>query len=205
MQSGSDEVLKLMHRRYDTKFFAEKIDKVHKHIPDAFVGVDVIVGMRGETDELFAEARRFLEALPVSQYHVFSYSERPGTKALGIPGKVTPQQKHERSQQILALSDKKLHTYYNIYIGQTRPVLLEHSIKGGVMHGFTDNYIRVETKPPSNSSLKGEKAGERPAKEAFPLRGGLKGSGGLDNTILPIRLGEWNEAGDALTGAICQL
>ena len=205
LQSGSDEVLKLMHRRYDTKFFAEKIDEVHKYIPDAFVGVDVIVGMRGETDELFAEARRFLEALSVSQYHVFSYSERPGTKALGIPGKVTPQQKHERSQQILALSDKKLHTYYNKYIGQTRPVLLEHSIKGGVMHGFTDNYIRVETKTPSNSSLRGEKAGERPAKEAFPLRGGLKGSGGLDNTILPIRLGEWNEAGDALTGAICQL
>ena len=173
LQSGSDEVLKLMHRRYDTKFFAQKIEEVRKYIPDAFIGVDVIVGMRGETDELFAQAREFMQALPVSQYHVFSYSERPGTKALQIPGIVTPQQKHERSQQILSISDDKLRTYYNKYKGQTRPVLLEHSIKGGVMHGFTDNYIRVEVQ-----------------------------TKGLDNTIVPVQLGEWNEKGNALTGTV---
>ena len=175
LQSGSDEVLRLMHRRYDTKFFAEKIAEVRKYIPDAFIGVDVIVGMRGETDELFAEARTFMEALPVSQYHVFSYSERPGTKALQIPGIVSPQQKHERSQQILSLSEEKLRTYYNMYKGQTRPVLLEHSHHTGILHGFTDNYIRVEIQ-------------------------GLKGSRVQDNTIVPIRLGEWNEKGDALKG-----
>ena len=173
LQSGSDEVLKLMHRRYDTKFFAQKIEEVRKYIPDAFIGVDVIVGMRGETDELFAQAREFMQALPVSQYHVFSYSERPGTKALQIPGIVTPQQKHERSQQILSISDDKLRTYYNKYKGQARPVLLEHSIKGGVMHGFTDNYIRVEVQ-----------------------------TKGLDNTIVPVQLGEWNEKGDALIGKL---
>ncbi len=173
LQSGSDEVLRLMHRRYDTKFFAQKIDEVRKYIPDAFIGVDVIVGMRGETDELFAQAYDFMQALPVSQYHVFSYSERPGTKALQIPGKVSPKQKHERSQQILSLSEEKLHTYYNIYKGQTRPVLLEHSKSTGILHGFTDNYIRVEVQ-----------------------------AKGLDNTIVPIVLGEWNEKGDALTGTV---
>ncbi|MBQ9294489.1 MAG: tRNA (N(6)-L-threonylcarbamoyladenosine(37)-C(2))-methylthiotransferase MtaB [Bacteroidaceae bacterium] len=183
LQSGSDEVLKLMHRRYDTAFFAHKIEEVRTYIPDAFIGVDVIAGMRGETDEMFAEALRFMRSLPVSQYHVFSYSERPGTKALSIPGKVTPQKKHERSQQILSLSDEKLHTYYNIYKGQMRPVLLEKptpnpSLKGSgmsIMHGFTDNYIRVETR----SNLEG-----------------------LDNAIVQVRLGEWNEKGDALIGEI---
>ena len=173
LQSGSDEVLRLMHRRYDTKFFAQKIDEVRKYIPDAFIGVDVIVGMRGETDELFAQAYDFMQALPVSQYHVFSYSERPGTKALQIPGKVSPKQKHERSQQILSLSEEKLHTYYNMYKGQTRPVLLEHSKSTGILHGFTDNYIRVEVQ-----------------------------AKGLDNTIVPVVLGEWNEKGDALTGTV---
>lgn len=178
LQSGSDEVLRLMHRRYDTKFFGEKIQEVLTYIPDAFIGVDVIVGMRGETDELFAEALNFMEAMPVSQYHVFSYSERPGTKALQIPGIVSPEQKHERSQQVLKLSDKKLRTHYNIYKGQTRPVLLEHSKNAGIMHGFTDNYIRVEVK---SQELKGK---------------------GLDNTIVQVRLGEWNEKGDALIGEI---
>ena len=220
LQSGSDEVLRLMHRRYDTAFFAEKIGQVRRYIPDAFIGVDVIVGMRGETDLLFAQSRDFMASLPVSQFHVFSYSERPGTKALEIPGNVSPEEKHERSQQILALSDEKLHTYYNIYKGQTRPVLLERppsdSPEGErILHGFTDNYIRVEVSPnpktPSSSPLKGEKAGERPAREASPLRGGLEGPGGLGgpgglaNTIVPVLLGEWNEKGDALTGAICQL
>ena len=178
LQSGSDEVLRLMHRRYDTKFFAGKIEEVRRYIPDAFIGVDVIVGMRGETDELFSQARAFMEALPVSQYHVFSYSERPGTKALEIPGIVSPEKKHERSQQILSLSNEKLRTHYNIYIGQTRPVLLEHSREVGVFHGFTDNYIRVEI----NSKFI------------------INSFRALDNTIVNVRLGGWNEKGDALAG-----
>ena len=182
LQSGSDEVLRLMRRRYDTTFFAKKIAEVRRYIPDAFIGVDVIVGMRGETERLFAESYSFMEALPVSQYHVFSYSERPGTKALEIPGIVSPEEKHERSRLVLALSDAKLHTHYNIYKGQTRPVLLEHSRKGNVLYGFTDNYVRVSLTTASASK-----------------------SGELDNTIVPICLGEWNAAGNALTGQLQNL
>ena len=111
LQSGSDEVLRLMHRRYDTTFFSEKIAEVRHYIPDAFIGVDVIAGMRGETDELFADALNFMDSLSVSQYHVFSYSERPGTKALNIPNAVTSEKKHQRTQQILNLSNNKLHTH----------------------------------------------------------------------------------------------
>ena len=178
LQSGSDEVLRLMHRRYDTAFFRSKIEEAKAIVPDAFIGVDVIVGMRGETEQLFAQALRFMQELPVSQYHVFSYSERPGTKALSIPGRVPPQEKHSRSQQVLALSQEKLHTYYNMYKGQTRPVLLEHSKEAGIMHGFTDNYIRAEVAFP---------AGERQT---------------MDNTIVRVRLGEWNAKGDALQATL---
>ena len=178
LQSGSDEVLRLMHRRYNTAFFRSKIEEVKAIVPDAFIGVDVIVGMRGETEQLFAQALRFMQELPVSQYHVFSYSERPGTKALSIPGRVPPQEKHSRSQQVLALSQEKLHTYYNMYKGQTRPVLLEHSKEAGIMHGFTDNYIRAEVAFPT---------GERQT---------------MDNTIVRVRLGEWNAKGDALQATL---
>ena len=143
LQSGSDEVLRLMHRRYDTALFADKVERIRQLMPDAFIGVDVIVGMRGETDEYFAKALDFLQRLPVSQYHVFSYSERPGTKALEIPHAVRPEQKHERSRQVLDLSRKCTHAFYNKYIGTVRPVLLEHSKRQGVLSGFTDNYIKV--------------------------------------------------------------
>ena len=98
LQSGSDEVLRLMHRRYNTALFAEKMARIRELMPDAFIGVDVIVGTRGETAELFDEAERFIDELPVSQLHVFSYSERPGTAALRIPHVVRPEEKHERSQ-----------------------------------------------------------------------------------------------------------
>ena len=172
LQSGSDEVLRLMHRRYDTALFAAKVERIHQLMPDAFIGVDVIVGTRGETEELFADSLRFMSQLDVAQYHVFSYSERPGTKALQIPHQVSPGQKHERSRQVLALSEQKLHAFYNRFRGQVRPVLLEHSRTPGLMHGFTDNYIRVE------------------------LQSGVSQP---DNVILPLRLGDWNEAGDALT------
>ena len=174
LQSGSDEVLRLMHRRYDTSLFRSKVERIKTLMPDAFIGVDVIVGTRGETQELFQEAERFLQSLPVSQLHVFSYSERPGTMALKIPHVVTPQDKHERSNRLLALSDEKLHAFYEAYRDTVRPVLLEHSRTRGVMHGFTDNYIKVELHVDPSEVKQ------------------------LDNTIVPLRLGDWNEKGDAL-------
>ena len=137
LQSGSDAVLKLMHRRYDTAFFSNKVSRVRAIMPDAFIGVDVIVGTRGETAELFDEAERFIQSLPVSQLHVFSYSERPGTAALRIPHVVRPEEKHERSQRLLAISGEKLTAFYNQYAGTTRPVLLEHSRTAGLYSGFT--------------------------------------------------------------------
>ena len=173
LQSGSDEVLRLMHRRYDTTLFEQKMNRIKELMPDAFIGVDVIVGMRGETQELFDEALAFMDRLPVSQYHVFSYSERPGTKALSIPHIVRPEEKHCRSQQVLKVSESHTRAFYNMYIGSIRPVLLEHGRRKGVMGGFTDNYIRVEV----NDSH-------------------------LDNTIVNIRLTGWNEKGDALVGEL---
>lgn len=147
LQCGSDQVLKLMHRHYDTHLFAEKIERIHQVMPDAFIGVDVIVGMRGETDELFEESYSFIKGLDISQLHVFSYSERPGTKALEIPYVVSPQTKHERSQRLLALSEEKRKTFYTRYIGTERKVLWEHAREGELMQGFTDNYIRVQQRP----------------------------------------------------------
>ena len=175
LQSGSDEVLRLMHRRYDTAFFASKVDRIHELIPDAFIGVDVIVGTRGETDELFSEARDFMEQLDISQYHVFSYSERPGTQALKIPHQVRPEEKHRRSQQILQLSDRKLHDFYRRFMGTTRPVLLERSRRRGIMYGFTDNYIKVEL----------HVSADQP-----------------DNVIVPVRLGDFSADRYALMGEI---
>ena len=175
LQSGSDEVLRLMHRRYDTTLFASKVDRIRELIPDAFIGVDVIVGTRGETDELFSEARDFMEQLDISQYHVFSYSERPGTQALKIPHQVRPEEKHRRSQQILQLSDRKLHDFYRRFMGATRPVLLERSRRRGIMYGFTDNYIKVEL----------HVSADQP-----------------DNVIVPVRLGDFSVDRYALMGEI---
>lgn len=144
LQSGSDAVLKLMRRRYDTALFRHKIEKIKEIMPHAFIGVDVIVGTRGETDELFEEARAFIDSLDISQLHVFSYSERPGTQALKIDYIVDLKTKHARSQQLLDISDQKLHAFYEAHIGQEANVLFEHTRKGGLMHGFTENYIKVE-------------------------------------------------------------
>lgn len=146
LQCGSDEVLKLMHRHYDTKLFADKISSIRQVNPDAFIGVDVIVGMRGETEELFEESFDFIKNLDISQLHVFTYSERPGTKALNIPHVVSLQSKRERSQRLLALSEEKRRAFYARYEGKVRKVLWEHARKGELMHGFTDNYIRVQQK-----------------------------------------------------------
>lgn len=144
LQSGSDAVLKLMRRRYDTALFRHKIEKIKAVMPHAFIGVDVIVGTRGETDEYFEEARNFIDSLDVTQLHVFSYSERPGTQALKINYIVDPKTKHARSQQLLDISDRKLHAFYEAHIGQKANVLFEQTRKGGMMHGFTENYIKVE-------------------------------------------------------------
>lgn len=174
LQSGSDEVLKLMRRRYDTDLFASKVKKIKETMPDAFIGVDVIVGTRGETEELFEEAYRFISGLDVTQLHVFSYSERPGTQALKIDHIVTPDEKHKRSQSLLALSDVKTQDFYARYIGQTMLVLLEKSKADAPMHGFTANYIRVE----------------------------VENDESLDNRIVEVLLGEFNEDKSALKGII---
>ena len=154
LQSGSDEVLKLMKRRYDTALFRHKIEKIKEIMPHAFIGVDVIVGTRGETDEFFEDARNFIDSLDISQLHVFSYSERPGTQALKIAHSVDPKVKHARSQQLLDISDRKLHAFYDAHIGSQAEVLFEHTRKDGRMHGFTENYIKIEI--PYNSSLVNE-------------------------------------------------
>ena len=154
LQSGSNEVLHLMRRRYERELFAEKVQEIKTLIPDAFIGVDVIVGTRGETDEFFEDARNFINSLDISQLHVFSYSERPGTQALKIAHSVDPKVKHARSQQLLDISDRKLHAFYDAHIGSQAEVLFEHTRKDGRMHGFTENYIKVEI--PYNSSLVNE-------------------------------------------------
>lgn len=144
LQSGSDEVLRLMHRRYDTKLFAHKVERIKEQMPDAFIGVDVMVGCRGERPELFDECYRFLEGLPVTQLHVFPYSERPGTRALTIPYVVDEREKKRRAHKLLTLSDEKTHSFYDQHIGQEAEVLFEKAPRGKAMHGFTTNYIRVE-------------------------------------------------------------
>ena len=147
LQSGSDTVLKLMHRHYNRQVFADKIHRIKELMPDAFIGVDVMVGCRGETPACFEETYEFLDGLDVTQLHVFPYSERPGTSALHIPYVVTDADKKMRSQRLLALSDKKTHAFYERHIGQQAEVLFEKATRGKAMHGFTKNYIRVELSP----------------------------------------------------------
>ena len=177
LQAGSDAVLKLMRRRYDTALFVSKIEKIRSLMPDAFIGVDVIVGTRGEEEAYFEEAYRFIESLDITALHVFSYSERPGTQALKIEYKVNPQEKHRRSERLLALSDVKLQAFYTRHIGTEAMVLLERPKAGCPYHGFTDNYIKVEVTDPS----------------------------ACDNMLVRVRLGEYNEAGTALQGEILSL
>ena len=167
LQSGSDEVLELMHRRYDTALFARKIKLIKEKMPDAFIGVDVMVGSRGERPEYFEDCYNFLDSLPVTQLHVFPYSERPGTAALSIPYVVDEREKKHRAHKLLKLSDEKTRAFYAAHIGQEADVLFEKAARGKAMHGFTDNYIRVELSPDQ-------------AKEEY------------DNQILRVLLGEFN-------------
>lgn len=144
LQSGSNEVLKLMKRRYDRELFAGKIAKIRELRPDAFIGVDTIVGMRGETEAYFEDARNFIENLAISQLHVFPYSERKGTKALEIPHTVSAEEKHRRVSALIDISDRKLHDFYHRFEGETRNVLFEDNKVNNSICGFTDNYIRIE-------------------------------------------------------------
>lgn len=143
LQAGSDAVLQLMKRRYDTALFRHKTEKIKQMLPHAFIGVDVIVGVRGETDEYFEQSREFIESLNISQLHVFTYSERPGTQALRIEHKVEPKVKQARSKMLLDISDKKLLAFYESQKGMRRKVLFEHTRHGNKMHGFTENYVKL--------------------------------------------------------------
>lgn len=176
LQSGSDAVLKLMHRHYDTELFRHKMETIKKVMPDAFIGVDLIVGARGETDEEFENSRRFIESLPISRLHVFTYSERPGTKALNIDYVVSPEEKHKRTRIMLALSEKKLLDFSHQFEGTVRPVLIEHNRKGHPVNGFTDNYLKVVI-PDTDASE-------------------------IDNHILPVRIIETINDGEEMKGEI---
>lgn len=145
LQAGSDEVLRLMNRRYDTRLFASRIELIRKLMPDAFIGVDVIAGARGETEEEWQRGLRFIESLPVTRLHVFPYSERPGTKALQIGHVVDQHTKHLRAARLAEVSDAKLADFISRQVGKTARVLWEHPTHGSdTMHGFTENYVRVE-------------------------------------------------------------
>lgn len=173
LQSGSDAVLKLMHRRYDSALFAHKINLIKEYMPDAFIGVDVMVGTRGETPEFFEETYDFLNSLDVTHLHVFPYSERPSTAALRIPYVVSDKDKKLRSKRLIEMSDVKTQTFYAKYIGAEAEVLFEKATRGKAMHGFTKNYIRVEL-PAAQSSDE------------------------LDNQLIRVRLGDFNHDKTAL-------
>ena len=174
LQAGSDEVLKLMRRHYDTALFRHKIELVRQAMPHAFIGVDLITGARGETPELFEKSYGFVESLDISRLHVFPYSERPSTKALEIDGVVSQEEKHRRTNRMLRLSEAKWAEFASRFSGTVRPVLLEQPQgEGKPMAGFTDNYLRVEVD------------GATPD---------------LDNTIVPVVLGKPDAAQELMSG-----
>jgi threonylcarbamoyladenosine tRNA methylthiotransferase MtaB len=145
LQAGTDEVLKLMKRRYTTGLFAQKISKIRELLPEAFIGVDVIVGMNGETRELFEKAFQFIYSLDISELHVFPYSERKNTHALKIGQVVPVEERRQRAQRLITLSDMKQKDFYRRNIGRSETVLFENEKTRGCMQGWTANYIKVET------------------------------------------------------------
>ena len=179
LQSGSDEVLRLMHRRYDKQLFAHKIELIKQKMPDAFIGVDVMVGCRGERPELFEECYDFLDSLDVTQLHVFPYSERPGTAALRIPYIVDEKEKKARCRKLIALSQTKTEAFYARHIGCEMEVLLEKAPRGKAMHGFTQNYIRTEI-------------AAREARQEY------------DNTLVKLRLTGFNHDKSALVATFAE-
>lgn len=174
LQSGNDDVLKLMHRHYDTALFRSKVEKIRTTMPHAFIGVDLIVGARGETPERFELSRQFVESLDISRLHIFTYSERPGTKALNIEHVVDQAEKHRRTRIMLDISERKLRDFSNRFIGTTRPVLLEHPRRNKPMSGFTDNYLKVE----------------------------VSASAQLSNQVTPVTLDALSESGEEITGTL---
>lgn len=172
LQSGSDAVLELMRRHYRTDLFRHKVEMIREVMPHAFIGVDLIVGARGETIERYEESRRFVESLDISRLHVFPYSERPGTRALGIDHVVDQHDKHVRSREMINISERKLDEFANRFTGTVRPVLIEHREKGKMMSGFTDNYLRVE----------------------------IDANNALANKVVPVRLVEWE--GEVMRGVV---
>ncbi len=144
LQSGSDEILRKMRRRYNTKLFRQRIERIKEFIPDAFIGIDVIVGFPGETDQLFEQTYNFLESLPFSFLHIFPYSDRPGTPASQMPDKVPPEKKQQREKQLKNLSNLRHKDFYIQHLGKSYNVLFEARNNDGKILGFTDNYIRVE-------------------------------------------------------------
>lgn len=172
LQSGSDAVLELMRRHYRTDLFRHKVEMIREAMPHAFIGVDLIVGARGETIERYEESRSFVESLDISRLHVFPYSERPGTRALGIDHVVDQHDKHVRSREMINISERKLDEFANRFTGTVRPVLIEHREKGKMMSGFTDNYMRVE----------------------------IDANNALANKVVPVRLVEWQ--GEVMKGVV---
>lgn len=145
LQAGTDEVLQLMKRRYTTSLFAHRISKIRELLPDAFIGVDLIAGMNGETAELFEKAFQFINSLDISELHVFPYSERKNTRALKIAGIVPVEERRHRAQLLIKLSEHKLKAFYERNIGKSETVLFENEKSKGFMQGWTANYIKVET------------------------------------------------------------
>ena len=145
IQSGCNEILKLMSRRYKREIFENRVKTIKSMMPHACIGADVIIGFPGETDDMFSDTFNFLESMEISYLHVFSYSERRNTKAILMPGKVSPKDKDRRSKALIELSNKKRDTFYSQNSGQSFKVLFESSQTKGKMVGYTTNYIKVET------------------------------------------------------------
>lgn len=145
LQSGSDTLLKLMKRRYAREIYTNRVEQIKRMMPDACIGVDVIVGFPGETDEHFLETYHYLNELPISYLHVFTYSERPNTEAIDLPDPVPMKIRNKRSKMLRGLSVKKRRAFYESQIGKELTVLLEGENKHGLMYGFTENYVKVQT------------------------------------------------------------
>jgi threonylcarbamoyladenosine tRNA methylthiotransferase MtaB len=145
LQSGSDDILKAMRRRYRTDLYRQRVMKIKSVMPEACIGADVITGFPGESEKLFEETRAFILDLPVSYLHVFTYSERDNTTALRISETVDMDKRNERTKILRLISEKKKRSFYNDFVGTSRTVLWEAQEDEGMMYGFTDNYIRVKT------------------------------------------------------------
>lgn len=144
LQSGSNEILAAMKRRYKRELYADRVAHIRAVMPDACIGVDVIVGFPGETEAHFMETYRFLQELPVSYLHVFTYSERDNTPAIDLPGAVPVAERKRRNKMLRVLSAKKIRAFYDAQIGKTETVLFEHENRNGFLHGYTSNYVKVK-------------------------------------------------------------